>query len=156
MELFLLLIPILPRDANRKTVMSHGKKKKKKRDFLRKNRMLGSIQCSAHTCSLYGCVNILDSLQISLHTAHRMHLPLTVCIALCGSGCTSLSVLTLLTGCMHESLLITFMVLCHSSAKTNTQIHSQMLQRNAQVFLLAEQIMRNRLSNHKISWHPGL
>lgn len=156
MELFFTIDPYLAQRCKQKDSDVPRKKKKKKRDFLRKNRMLGSIQCSAHTCSLYGCVNILGSLQISLHTAHRMHLPLTVCIALCGSGCTSLSVLTLLTGCMHESLLITFMVLCHSSAKTNTQIHSQMLQRNAQVFLLAEQIMRNRLSNHKISWHPGL
>lgn len=84
------------------------------------------------------------------------HIFLWLHASLCGSGCTSLSVLTLLTGCVHESLLIAFTVLCHSSAKTNTQIHSQMLQRNAQVFLLAEQITRSHLSDHKISWHPGL
>lgn len=33
-----------------------------------------------HTCSLYGCINILNSLQILLHTVHITHLPLAIFI----------------------------------------------------------------------------
>lgn len=80
--------------------------------------MLDFVWGPPHTCSLYGCVNILTSPQILLHTVHITHLPPAIFIASVGAVGASLSA-HVVNGA-HESLLISFTAPWQKNAKTNT------------------------------------